>query len=139
MTGKTIRAKSLRLAPIAVLIYDCSRFLFLLMLLSIYQKPESPFNLPLVMFTAPNALFPLMSFFLLVHFESSKAYKPLYIMGKSLSLLCIILWLIFTMHLILNIQRVLWAVFLGIADLGTISGIAVWNEETNLVTAQGGE
>ena len=124
--------KNFRLVPAAVFIYDCSRFLFLLMLLSFFLKsmPElQSVNLPLMMYAAPNALFPLMAFFLLFRFDISKAYIPLYITGKTLALLCMFIWLFFALQQIFNVFRVLWAVFFCAADLGTIMGMAMRNEE----------
>jgi len=122
--------KTPRIVPAAILFFDCSRLLFLLTLLAAYMRPHEMIRgsgFPYMMCAAPNVLFPLMSFFLFIRLENFKAFIPLYITGKSLALLCMILWL-FTSFIQINItglERIVWAVFLGLADLGTIMGMAV--------------
>jgi hypothetical protein len=114
----------------AVFVYDCSRFLFLLALLTAHLGPAGMFqgsnNLPHMMYAASQALFPLMSFFLLIRFDFSRAYMPLYITGKILCLLCILLWILFTFQRIREIPRfVTWSFFIGAADFGTITGMVL--------------
>jgi hypothetical protein len=114
-----------------VVVYDCSRLLFLLFLLTAFtgSGPAGMFrgaggNLPFMMYAAPHALFPLMSFFLLFRLEPSKAYIPLYITGKAFCILCLILWLTFSPAGEIP-YPMLWPVFIGAADLGTILGMVV--------------
>ncbi|GHV85117.1 hypothetical protein AGMMS50230_07250 [Spirochaetia bacterium] len=140
--------KRLRTVQTAVFIYDCSRLIFLLMLLVSYLKQEADpvlfrgLPLPYMMYTAPNALFPLMALFLFLNFDTFRVYVPLYITGKSLSLLCMLIWLFFALQqfvftaggfsgqiLLGALSRVLWAVFLCAADIGTIMGMLVMREE----------
>jgi hypothetical protein len=117
----------------AVVIYDCSRLLFLLILLSAFMGPgpagqfrSTGLNLPFMMYAAPQALFPLMSFFLLIRLEISKAYIPLYISGKGFCILCLALWLAAAFGPAGGISRsVLWTFFMAAADLGTILGMVV--------------
>jgi hypothetical protein len=126
------KARTFRLVPAAVFIYDCSRFFFLIALLSVYLKTGLEFNsvnFPMVMFVSPNALFPLMSFFLLIRFKEYKAYIPLYIMGKFLGMLCIMIWLLVMLGLVFNAREILWAVFLGAADLATIMGTIMLSDD----------
>ena len=126
------KIRSLRLVPAVVFIFDCSRLLFLVALSGVFLRPGPDFksiNLPLMMFVSPNALFPLISFFLLIRFDISKAYIPLYITGKALCLICLTVWLLFTLRQISDIRAVLWAVFLSAADLATIMGMALHSEE----------
>ena len=122
--GGTVR--KFRLVPAVVFVYDCSRLLFLIVLLTDFIKPVldlSTVKVPLMMYASPNALFPLMSFFLLLRFEASKAYIPLYITGKFLSLICIMIWVIYSYRQVDNVLDVLWAVFFSAADLGSIMGM----------------
>ena len=135
-----------RLVPAAVFMYDCSRLLFLLLLLN--SQLNSGFGLysghiPLAMYTAPNALFPLMSLFLFIFPDRSRAYIPLYITGKAISLLCLIVWLFFAFRQILDTSRIMWAVFFCAADIGTIMGMLLQNFDAryseNITKIDGGE
>ena len=154
MIGILGKIKNLRLVPLVVFVFDCSRLLFLVALSGVFLRPGPDFksiNLPLMMFVSPNALFPLISFFLLIRFDISKAYIPLYITGKALCLVCLVAWLFFTLRQIFSIREILWSVFLSAADLATIMGIALKNAEsfhensvveasrTDIRPAEGGE
>ncbi|MDR1307927.1 MAG: hypothetical protein LBK74_10190 [Treponema sp.] len=117
----------------AVVIYDCSRLLFLVILLAAFtgSGPAGLFrgmgrNLPFMMYAAPQALFPLMSFFLLIRLEISKPYIPLYITGKAIGIMCLIFWLAAAFGPAGEIPRSMsWALFMGAADLGTILGMVL--------------
>ena len=61
---------------------------------------------------------------MLIRFSASGAYVPLYITGKVLSMLCLIIWIFFSLRQIFNTRDILWAVFLFIAELGTVMGMA---------------
>ena len=127
------KRKNFRLVPAVVFIYDSSRLLFLIALSVIFLNPEFEFkiiNLPMMMFMAPNALFPLMAFFLFVHFQESRVFIPLYIIGKALCLLCVIIWMFFTLRQISDIREIRWALFLCAADLATILGTVMLNGES---------
>jgi len=145
MNENRAMAKSSGAVSIAIFIFDCSRLLFLLKLLVIYLKPGSGFgtvNLPLMMYAAPNALFPLMSFFLLIRLDNSRAYIPVYIIGKVLGLLCMMIWLFFSVRQIPEISKILWAVFLCTADIGTIMGMALRDDSSltrTMDVTEGGE
>jgi hypothetical protein len=117
----------------AVFVYDCSRLLFLLTLLTAYLGPgpvsmfqDAGGTLPYMMYAAPQALFPLMSFFLLIRFEFSKAYIPLYMTGKILCLLCILVWMFFTIQKMRELpQFMVWSFFISAADIGSIMGMVL--------------
>jgi hypothetical protein len=131
--------KASRLVPAAIFFYDCSRLLFLLTLLYTIQSTGLQMhisNLPLMMYSAPNALFPLMSFFLLIRSDGYGNFIPLYITGKVLALLCMLIWLFFVFQQIIDIRRVMWAIFFCAADLGTIMGMAMQNKK---IQSPGGE
>jgi hypothetical protein len=122
--------ESYRILRTVVVIYDCSRLLFLLTLLGAVMGSGSPglfrstgLNLPFMMYAAPHALFPLMSFFLLIRLEISKAYIPLYITGKGFCILCLTAWLTEAFRSAGGMLRpMLWALFIAAADLGTVLG-----------------
>jgi len=127
MLGKT---KGFRLVTAAIFVYDCSRLAFLISLLHSHLStaPDSgSLTIPFMMYTAPNALFPLMSFFLFNSLDLYRSYIPLYITGKILALLCMLIWLLFTLQYLFDTYKILWAVFFCAADLGTIMGMAMQN------------
>lgn len=129
------KPKNLRLVPVTIFIYDSARLFFIIALLALYAKTGPDFmgiNLPLMMFAAPNALFPLMSFFIFLRPGLSKAFVPLYLIGKILCVLCLMIWLFFTFRQIYFAREILWALFLCAADLATVLGTALINEERAL-------
>lgn len=120
-------SKSSRLVSAAILFFDGSRLLFLLTLLTAYTQPAEMIkngSFPFILYAAPNALFPLMSLFVFTHPGASAAYKPLYITGKSLSVLCMALWFL-ELITFPGINYIIWTAFIGIADISTIAGMAV--------------
>ena len=126
------RNKGFRLVTAAIFVYDCSRLAFLISLLRNYldTNPDSgSLTIPYMMYAAPNALFPLMSFFLFIRLDLYRLYIPLYITGKVLALLCMLIWLLFTLQYLFDTYRILWAVFFCAADLGTIMGMVLRNME----------
>ena len=128
----TEKRRKIRLVPAVVFVYDCTRLFFLIAVLAIFLNPDLEFkiiNLPMMMFIAPNALFPLMSFFLLIFFRQSRAFIPLYIIGKALCLLCLIVWMFYMLDKISGIREILWAVLLCVADFATIMGAVLQSGE----------
>jgi hypothetical protein len=120
------KAKSFRFVPAVIFFFDCSRLFFLIALLTFFFRPGPEFQaikFPLLVYTSPNTIFPLMSFFLLVRFDNSRTFIPLYITAKSLSLLCMILWIVVSLRLVSHSSVFIWAVSLSAADLGTIMGM----------------
>ncbi|MDR2551867.1 MAG: hypothetical protein LBD31_01685 [Treponema sp.] len=124
-----MKENSCFLVRASLFVYDCSRFLFLLLVfLALNPGGSGPFQnpagvFPHVMYAAPNALFPLMSFFLLIRFGLSRAYIPLYATGKALCVLCLFIWLILAIRWFRQIPRLLvWPFFIGAADLGSVMG-----------------
>lgn len=121
---------------LALCLYDCLRLFFLLNLLSNFINAAGPTGMfqtvlesavfPFMAYAAPNALFPLMSFFLLVRFAESRAFIPLYITGKLISAAALAAW---TAAAGLRQGSVsllmLWSSFWGAADIATAAGAAL--------------
>ena len=134
-------AKKIRLVPAVIFVYDCSRLYFLVLLLELFlrSRPDLGGNaIPLTMYAVPNALFLVMSFFLLFRFEAFKAYVPLYVIGKSLCILCIMVWVFFASRQVSGLREIMWAVYLCAADAGTIAGTILQKEnllQNSAVTA----
>ena len=119
--------RNFRIVPGVVFIYDCFRLFFIMALLMLFLKPGTDhraLRIPFVMFASPNAFFPLMSFFLCIRFDASKAFIPLYITGKALSVLCAGVWVIVLFQAVFAKPDIIWVVFLCAADLGTVMGMA---------------
>ncbi|MDR2494350.1 MAG: hypothetical protein LBD24_03905 [Spirochaetaceae bacterium] len=53
---------------------------------------------PYAVYAVPNALFPLMTYFLLIRLSLYKTYLPLYIAGKIIGAASIIGWAVFSLH-----------------------------------------
>lgn len=133
------KAKILRIVPAAIFFYDCFRLLFLFAMLVFFQMLYPEFrinNFPLIMYTSPNALFPMMAFFLLIRYKDSRPFIPLYITGKILCVLCMMIWLVFTLNarrdfiFMEQFKKILWVLFLITADLAAIMGMILQIEET---------
>ncbi|MDR2759844.1 MAG: hypothetical protein LBB78_10755 [Spirochaetaceae bacterium] len=59
------------------------------------ENPEASW-FPYLVYAVPNALFPLMGFFLLLRPEEYKGYVSLYLAGKTITVVSAIGWLIFS-------------------------------------------
>jgi hypothetical protein len=132
MESPSARAPSLPLC-LALLVYDCLRLLFLLAFLAAFlAAPGGPAGMfqglpevsfPYIAFIAPNALFPLMSLFLLIRFGESKAFIPLYISGKVISAAALAGWIVSTVLRLKGFPPFMrWSFFLCTADLASVAG-----------------
>ncbi|MDR2182092.1 MAG: hypothetical protein LBN92_05365, partial [Treponema sp.] len=113
-----------------LLAYDCLRLLVLLALFSLFNPGPAGItaSFPFLMYTAPNALFPLMSLFLLIRFEASRLYIPLYVTGKLIVLVCAAAWLLVNLR-IAAAQRLLFWTFAALADFGSLLGVVLLKGE----------
>jgi hypothetical protein len=84
---------------LGLLIYDFFRLLFMLDLLisalPLGTSPEAAY-FPYLVYVVPNALFPLMGFFLLIRPREYKAYSSLYLAGKIIVIVSIFGWIVFS-------------------------------------------
>jgi hypothetical protein len=86
---------------ISIFIYDLFRLAGMLwvlpwLMLAPQSEPGVPF--PLLVYTAPNALFLLAAFFLLVRFEQYRSYAYLYMAGKAVAVAANIGWFFFSLR-----------------------------------------
>lgn len=56
---------------------------------------------PYVVYVVPNALFPLMTYFLWIRLSLYQSYVPLYIAGKTIALVALMGWVIFSFRSII--------------------------------------
>jgi hypothetical protein len=132
------KASSLTLR-LGIFFYDILRGFFLLTLLAgvtgdpsgpggMFQGAPDGLRFPYMMYASPNALFPLMSLFLLIRSAQSKAFVPLYMTGKVISVAALGGWAFFAFLKLRGLPPfMLLLFFLGAADLTTVAGTALLN------------
>jgi hypothetical protein len=80
----------------SLFIYDLIRLVLMLELLALFAPPGSSGgagSFPYLVFTAANALYPLMSLFLWLKVEAYIPYLPLYAAGKLVAVAAALAWL----------------------------------------------
>jgi hypothetical protein len=132
------KASSLTLR-LGIFFYDILRVFFLLTLLAgvtgdpsgpggMFQGAPGGIRFPYMVYASPNALFPLMAFFLLIRPGESAAFVPLYMTGKAVSAAALAGWALFAFVKLRGFPPfMLLFFFLGAADLTTIAGTALLN------------
>ncbi|GHT77832.1 hypothetical protein FACS1894130_03420 [Spirochaetia bacterium] len=83
----------------AILIYDLLRLVFMIRVIVMFAYPQEAkeaLAFPLLVYIAPNALFPLMVLFLLLKPEEYRPYILLYMAGKVLAVAANLGWVIFS-------------------------------------------
>jgi asparagine N-glycosylation enzyme membrane subunit Stt3 len=86
---------------VSILVYDLLRLLGVLWILPAVMNPpgtEGSINFPLMVYAAPNALFPLMGFFLLIKLEESRPFASLYMAGKAVVVMANLGWFFFSLR-----------------------------------------
>jgi hypothetical protein len=81
-------------------IYDFARLIVMTSLLVRFVQSAPSYNggmFPYIFYTAPNGLFPLMSFFLCVNLNAYKPFLALYMAGKFLAIVSVFDWLVFSL------------------------------------------
>jgi hypothetical protein len=76
-------------------VYECARLVFLLGAFMALRPDEGTPVFPWLACAAPNALFPLMTLFLLLDGVRYSGYAPLYAAGKCVSFIATALWCVF--------------------------------------------
>jgi hypothetical protein len=69
---------------------------------------------PYVMYVVPNALFPLMTYFVWIRLFLYQSYIPLYIAGKTIALVAVIGWGVFSFN------RIIAALSIGARGIGIL-------------------
>ncbi|MDR2144230.1 MAG: hypothetical protein LBP29_07665 [Treponema sp.] len=132
------KASSLTLR-LGIFFYDSLRIFFLLALLvrvtgdpsgpgGMFQGTPDGMRFPYIIYAAPNALFPLMAFFLLIRPAESAAFVPLYITGKIISMAALAGWVLFAFLKLRSLPPFILLFFcLGAADITAAAGTALLN------------
>ncbi|MDR2068389.1 MAG: hypothetical protein LBP71_00795 [Spirochaetaceae bacterium] len=86
---------------LGLLLYDFLRLLFMLELLitviPLGKTPEASW-FPYLAYAVPNALFPLMAFFLLIRPGEYRGYVSLYLAGKIIVIVTVIGWILLSLR-----------------------------------------
>jgi hypothetical protein len=132
------KASSLTLR-LGIFFYDILRVFFLLTLLAgvtgdpsgpggMFQGAPDGLRFPYMVYASPNALFPLMSLFLLIRPGRSKTFAPLYMTGKVISAAALAGWAFFAFLKLRGFPPFMRLFFfLGAADLTTVAGTVLLN------------
>ncbi|MDR2403772.1 MAG: hypothetical protein LBD78_07045 [Spirochaetaceae bacterium] len=134
--------KEYRPLRLALFIYDGIRLLLLIGFWAILlpflgvDTAESGGIFPLLVYTAPNALFPLMTLFLWLRFSAYNPYITLYIAGKIVIVASGLGWLFFVLPGIDRDQigryiSGLWVLFLIITDTLSVMGCFLLRNRLN--------
>ncbi|MDR1948296.1 MAG: hypothetical protein LBQ38_02785 [Spirochaetaceae bacterium] len=118
---------------LTLFIYDCIRLLLLIgfwvILLPFLgsEAAEAGRAFPILVYAAPNALFPLMALFLWLRFPDHEAYLSLYAAGKVIAVAAGLGWLFLAMPGVEQdqLRRYVvgaWIIFLSIADTLSLAG-----------------
>jgi hypothetical protein len=106
-------------------VYEFFRFMIMIGIFAVFRPwqgiagsgafVESLF--PYVIYVVPNALFPLMTYFLWIRFSLYKAYLALYIAGKTIVVVSIIGWSVFSFQSIITSNSMEWTSVLIVAGV----------------------
>jgi hypothetical protein len=80
----------IRILKPVVFFYECIRIVLLVFTLVLILPKTSA--IPWLAFTAPGAIFPLMTLFLWIDYSRYKPYMPLYFAGKCIAIFSILGW-----------------------------------------------
>jgi hypothetical protein len=86
---------------------------------------------PYVVYVVPNALFPLMTYFVWIRLSLYQSYVPLYIAGKTITLVAVIGWSVFCF------SRIVAALSIGARGMG-ILGLILLLTATDGLSVLGG-
>ncbi|MDR0689421.1 MAG: hypothetical protein LBG08_04015 [Spirochaetaceae bacterium] len=131
---------------LAFFIYDFFRLLFMLELLIAVLplgNTSTASWFPYLVYVVPNALFPLMGFFLLIRPREYKAYISLYLAGKTIVIVSIFGWTIFSFKSIFTstvssqefITILGFVLGLTILDMGSLLGSSLLKNKINRLAA----
>jgi hypothetical protein len=86
----------MRIIKPGLFVYECVRIILLAFTLLYLQQGLDFF--PWLAFIAPGALFPLMALFLWLDVNHYRAYIPLFIAGKCISIFVLLCWSVITIY-----------------------------------------
>jgi hypothetical protein len=86
----------IRLLKPVLFFYECVRVLIMAVYM-VFQSFEA--NIPIIAYTVPVVLFPLMALFIWLDVSRYKAYLPLFAAGKCIGILSLLIWSIYFMDI----------------------------------------
>lgn len=109
---------------VGIFIYEFFRFMVMIGIFAVFRSWQGAGSgafvekvFPYVIYVVPNALFPLMTYFLWIRFSLYKAYIALYIAGKTIVVVSIIGWGVFSFKSMLTSTGIDWTSMLMIAGV----------------------
>jgi hypothetical protein len=84
---------------ISLFVYDLVRLILMIRLLSVFGlslASEDSGIFPYLVYAVPQALFPLMTLFILLQFPVYDSYIVLYIAGKTIGIVSVFAWIVFS-------------------------------------------
>jgi hypothetical protein len=116
----------------ALFIYECVRLAFLIWAFCFLQPGDGAGVFPWLVYAVPNDLFPLMTLFLWRQFSRYGAYMPLYVSGKCIALVSLIIFCIFSRQNMFN------ALYLRAPGIMMIVGGLLFLLAGDMLSAAGG-
>jgi hypothetical protein len=116
----------------ALFLYECIRLAVLTGVFSFLRPGDGAGFFPWLVYTAPNALFPLMTLFIWRRFSRYGTYLPLYISGKCIALAAVFGFCVFSR------QDLYMAINLMIPGVFTALGSLLFLLAGDLLSAAGG-
>ncbi|MDR3167209.1 MAG: hypothetical protein LBT93_04640 [Treponema sp.] len=105
---------------VVLFIYELLRLVLVVGITVGFMPPEENgmyYLFPYVVYVVPNALFPLMTLFLWLRLEVYRPYLALYMAGKTIAVVCAVVWAVF------SIQTILGSLYIGSIDSLVVLGM----------------
>ena len=88
---------TMRLLKLGLFIYELIRIMVLAAY--VFMQPFDPVGLPRLLYAGSGVLFPLMAMFIWLDVSRYKAYLPLFMAGKCISIFILAAWLVISRRL----------------------------------------
>jgi hypothetical protein len=120
---------------ISLFIYDLIRLILMISLLSFFGLPRAEGEsgvFPYLVYTVPQALFPLMALFILIQFPAYESYIFLYIAGKTIGIVAFFAWIM------ASFQNILVSLAINMKETSVILGSALLLTALDALSIWGG-
>lgn len=120
---------------ISLFVYDLIRLILMIRLLSVFgfsPVHEDSGIFPYLVYAVPQALFPLMTLFILIQFPVYESYIFLYIAGKTIGIVSVFAWIVF------SFQNILTSLAVDMAETSAVLGGVLLLAATDALSIGGG-
>ena len=107
-----------KILRVSIFASDLLRLLIIALSLTIFSQMQGGSSdgfFPYLVYISSNALFPLISFFILLKPLENKNYLPLYMAGKTIAVILFYVWVIFSLpfdQVIIGRERIIQAMII---------------------------